>query len=429
MLTIDQIEKVNTEMMRESSFTTEKGKTIRVNEAKQKNKIALQRAVWESEEVKYLRESSIKKLGFDLADSKAFPVMDDRFSWKKVSQKYGYNSLATAFREADNSTGFVQVLRAGSQAIANNMYQSVPTTFESWTTTVQSKRDTELYPPLQGLAFLTEVGQGEIYGETRAAGLDLKLSNRKFGVIYPVTMELLEDDQTGQFAQQTALIAEYCKLAVECYVYAKVAGKFTGGALAQYAGLIIPNSETQPSPETTWPFTTSFVQGGGANRPASYGALNQTNIQNGFIGLMNQKNILGLKMSVDPDTILIGPKYRFDLAVLLNSSFYPSQPGNAGTTGTSFAINPIESIAKAVVTRFMFKNDGTVDGTSGAWYLLDSKKPFFIVQMREAVSIVQEAPNAGTSFDRDIIRYKGTTRFNCDYIDSRFIWQGSDGSV
>ena len=60
---------------------------------------------------------------------------------------------------------------------------------------------------------------------------------------------------------------------------------------------------------------------------------------------------------------------------------------------------------------------------------LDSKKPFFIVQMREAVSIVQEAPNAGTSFDRDIIRYKGTTRFNCDYIDSRFIWQGSDGSV
>lgn len=429
MLTIDQIEKVNTDVMRESSEKTESGKTIRINEAKYKNKRAVQRAVWESEEVKYLRENMMRNHHFDLADSKSFPVLDDRFSWSKVARKFGYPSIGMALREADNSTGFVQVLRAGSQSIANNMYLTVPTTFESWTTTVQSKRDTELYPPLQGLAFLTEVGQGEMYGETRAAGLDLKLSNRKFGVIYPLTKELLEDDQTGQFAQQTSLIAEYCKLAVECYVYAKVAGKFTGGALAQYATLIIPNSETQPSQETTWPFTTSFVQGGGANRPNSYGVLSQANIQNAFIGLMNQKNILGLKMAVDPDTILIGPKYRFDLAVLLNSSFYPSQPGSAGTTGTSFAINPIESIAKAVVTRFMFKNDGTVDGTSGAWYLLDSKKPFFIVQMREAVSIMQEAPNSGDSFNRDVVRFKGTTRFNADYIDPRFIWQGSDGSV
>jgi len=81
------------------------------------------------------------------------------------------------------------------------------------------------------------------------------------------------------------------------------------------------------------------------------------------------------------------------------------------------------------VSRFIFKNDGTVAGDSGAWYIVDSTKPFFILQMRQPVAIEQEATNAGESFNRDIYRFKASSRMNADWVDPRFAWQGNDGSV
>jgi phage major head subunit gpT-like protein len=433
MLTLNEIDK----MSEAGSLPNSAGKSVAFVDRKSgvhalpQNVKAIKEATWNNNHILGFRESIEKKHGFDLADSKAFPVMESKFSWKKVAQKCGYRDVESAMREADSGSSFTQLLRAGVQTIVNNMYLTVPTTFESWTKTVASTKDTELYAPLHGVSFLREVGKQEIYSESRAAGLDLKLKNRKYGTIFAVEKELLEDDQTGQFAQQAGLLGEYCRIAMEVIVMAKLAGSFSGGALANYAGLVVPNTETKPSSETNYPFTTSaapFV-GGGYNRPTSFGVLNQANIQNGFIGLMNQLNLLGLKMTVDPDTIIVSPKYRFDIAVLLNSSFYPSQPGSAGTTGTSFAINPIESIAKAVVSRFMFDNTGSVNSNSSAWYVLDSKKPFFIVQTRESASVTQENPQSGQSFDRDVVRFRCDMRGNADYIDPRFIWQGSDGSA
>ena len=143
-------------------------------------------------------------------------------------------------KEADSALTFPQVLRAGVQAIVNSMYLTVPTTYEAWTTTVNSTKDTELYAPLHGISFPREVGKQEIYGESRAAGLDLKLVNRKYGELFSVEKELLEDDQTGQFAKQASLLGEYLRLVMEVIVYAKLAGKFTGGALAQYAQMTVP---------------------------------------------------------------------------------------------------------------------------------------------------------------------------------------------
>lgn len=428
MLSLQEIEK----SIDAGSLTNSSGKKVSINESNHKNSLAIKKNVWENQEVRWMRESFQKKNGFDFADASKFPVMEAGFDWRKVANKCGYPSLDVAFKEADSGSAFVQVLRAGVQTIVNSMYMTVPTTYEAWTTTVNSKLNTELYAPLHGISFMREVGAQELYGESRAAGLDIKLVNRKYGTMFAVEKELLEDDQTGQFAKQAGLLGEYARLAMEVIVMAKTAGKFSGGALANYAGLSIPNTETQPSNEANYPFTSSaapFV-GGGSNRPVSFGTLTQPNIQAGYIGLMNQLNLLGLKMQVDPQTIMIGPKYRFDLAVLLNSSFYPSQVStSAGTTGSAFAINPIESIAKAVITRFMFDNTGSVSNNSSAWYICDSNKPFFVSQLRNAAEVTQEAPNAGQSFDRDVIRFKVTMRGNADYIDPRFMWQGSDGSV
>lgn len=430
MMSLEDIKK----MAESDSWRNARGKTVLVNEARQDNVAKIRKNLWENPEIRAHRESFRKKFGFDFADRKEFPVHEDGFSWKKVANKLGFGTVDAALKEADSSSSFAQVLRAGIQSLVNSSYETVPTTFESWATTVNSGRDTELYAPLQGVSFLREVGKQEIYSESAAAGLDIKLKNRKYGTVYAVEKELLEDDQTGQFAKQAGLLGEYAKLAIEVVVYAKLAGKFTGGAVASYANMTVPNTETQPSYEAAYPWTPASapLRGGGFNRPASYGALTQPNIQAGFIGLMNQLNLLGLKMNVDPRRLLISPYYRFDAAVLLNSSFYPSQPGTStGTTGNTFAINPIESIASLTVSRFMFDNTGsaTVSTGSKAWYLMDDSKPWFVVQIRQAAEVVQEAPNAGDSFNRDVVRFKLSLRVNADHIDPRFAWQGSDGTA
>jgi phage major head subunit gpT-like protein len=419
-------------MSESNVWTNAKGETIVVNGAKKQNIQALRENLWMGPEIRSYRESFMRKHGYDWADSTALPVSNPRFSWKKVANKLGHATVDSCLREADSATTFVAQLRAGIQNLVNNSYETVETTFESWTSTVNSERDTELYAPLHGISFMREVGKQELYSESYAAGLDIKIINRKYGEIYAVERELLEDDQTGQFAKQSGLLGEYAKLCWEVIAYAKLAGVFTGGAKAQYAGLVIPNTETKPDSETNYPFvsqTQGGFQGGGYNRPDAFTILDQTGIQNGFIAMMNQRNLLGLIMNVNPKRLICGPKNRFTAAVLLNSSFYPSSPGSSGTTGATFAINPIESIASLTVSRFVFSNTGVIDGTSMAWYLMDDSKPCFVLQVRESASVLQENPASGESFNRDIIRFRLTLRGNGDWIDPRYCWQGNDGSV
>lgn len=426
LLNLEEIKK----MSESNVWTNKNGATVMVNAAKAQNTHALRENLWNGPEVKSFRESFNKKNGYDFANAEKFPVADPRFSWKKVAEKFGHSSVESCLREADSATSFTQVLRAGVQNLVNQSYETVPTTFESWTKTVNSKMDTELYAPLHGISFMREVGKQELFSESYAAGLNIKLVNRKYGEIFAVERELLEDDQTGQFAQQAGLLGEYAKLCWEVISYAKLAGVF-GGAKASYAGLVIPNTETKPDTETNYPYTSASApfQGGGSNRPASYTILDQAGVKAAFIAQMNQRNLLGLIMNVNPSRLIVGPTNRFNAAVLLNSSFYPSVPGSAGTTGANFSINPIESIAALTVSRFMFKNTGVIDGTSQAWYLIDDSKPCFVLQVRESASVMQENPASGESFNRDIVRFRLVLRGNGDWIDPRFCWQGNDGSV
>jgi len=399
--------------------------------SEEENLKVIEKSIWRNPDLKGFRESFLRRHQIDLYDRKnfveggKFPCLERNFSFKKVREK-------TELREADSASAWAQLLRAGVQTNVNNAFQSVPVTYTKWAQVVQSKKDTELYAPLHGIGFPREVGRQEKYPEVRAAGLDIKLANRKFGEMFAVEEELLMDDQTNQMAGQTSWIGQYLALVYECYAY----GKLASVSGTQYADLTIPTSETKPSNESNYPFAAAaapFV-GGGFNKPAAYGVPSVANIQNGIIAMNQQKNLLGLKMGVSVDTIVYGPSYDFDISILLNSQYYPAGAQSAGTTGGAFANNPLKSQAgqglkNQCMSRFIAKNDGTMNGDSHAWYLMDTSKPFFIVQMRSAAEVTQEAANSGQSFDRDVIRFKGRTRGNADWIDPRFCWQGNDGSV
>lgn len=383
---------------------------------RERNQAVHKRVLLDGPEVKKMREGFKTRHGFDpLTETDKFPVMKENFSWRK---------LETKLQEADSSSSFVQFLRAGVQAITNSMYEATETTYEDWVTVIQSSKDTELYAPNHGVAFPRQVGPSQLYPEVGVAALDLKLKNLKFGAMHAVEKELLDDDQTGSFQRQAGLFGEYMRVLQEVLCY----GKLASVAGMKYIDYEIPVSETQPSGEAAYPWSTALI-GGGATRPVAYGALIQANVQAGITALMNQKNLQGIKMMVKPSRLIVGPSKQFDASVLLNSGYYPSGAATAGAVGGAFAVNPIQGILDLTVSRFVFKNDGTVDGSSSAWYIVDDSKPFFVLQLREAVTVEQEAVNAGEAFNRDIYRFKARSRMNADFIDPRFAWQGSDGSV
>ena len=352
----------------------------------------------------------------DPLDGEKFPVMKEGFSWKKLEGKL-------ALREADVSSAFSQFLRAGIQTITNSMYEATPVTYTDWVTVVQSSKDTELYAPNHGIAFPRQVGPSEKYPEVGAAALDIKLQNRKFGAMYVLQKELLDDDQSGSFQRQAGMLGEYMKILSEVLCY----GKLASVAGMKYIDYSIPTSETKPADEASYPWSTALI-GGGATK-ATAAPLIQSNVQKGIIALMNQKNLQGIKMLVQPNRLIHGPKYAFDSAILAHSAYYPSGAAATGDVGGAFAVNPLKGLFDITVSRFVFDHLGAVDGSSKAWFLVDDSKPWFVLQMREAVSVEMEAVNAGQSFEVDHYRYKARSRMNADFLDPRFAWQGSDGSA
>jgi|GEM_PF-2666704 len=389
----------------------------------EENNKKIQKHMLENAEMKAFRSTAKARYGIDpMTDSEKFPVMKEGFSWKKFR-----GQLNEQLREADSESAFQTFLVAGLLQNIIGMYNLVAVSYKDWATVTPTNLKETPYAALQGLSFPREVGAQMPYPEVRAAGYDGKLVARKYGSMYSVEEELLEDDQTGQFKQQAGMLGEYLAILTEVLVY----GKLQSVANTSYAGFNVPVSETKPSTEANWPWAQSsapFV-GGGYNRPATYTALTQAGVQAGIEALMVQKNLLGITMMVNPKRLLISPVNRFDAAVLLNSAYYPSGAASAGAVGGAFAINPIQGILDVSVTRFMPDNSGVVGGLSKAWFIVDDSKPWFQVAMRTPVSVQTEAPNSGANFERDVHRFKASTRMNADVIDPRFAWRGNDGSV
>lgn len=387
---------------------------------RERNEKVIKKAYMESEGVRALTSYFAKNF-------KGENPLLDLEKWNFTEGKVSFQKLEQKLMESDSASSFTQFLRAGLQQIVNGMYQATPVTYTDWVTVVQSNKDTEIYAPNHGVGFPREVERSGLYPEVGVAALDLELKNKKYGTIYACEKELLNDDQSGTFIQQSGMLGEYLAILHEVLCYAKLAS-VSGMKYIDYS---IPTSETKPSYESNYPYAAASApfRGGGYNKPASYGVFTQASFQAGRVAMMNQKNLQGIKMMVNPKRIICGTNQELDVKTVLNSTYYPQGAAAAGGQYGAFAVNVLKGAADVTVSRFIFKNDGSVNGDSKAWYLVDDSKPFFCLQMREPVAVTQEDVNSGQSFDRDIYRWKASSRANADFIDPRFAYQGNDGSV
>lgn len=364
-----------------------------------------------------LTESVRKAFGVDLKD-KEFKFEDPFFSWKGFRES-AYKLASKKLQEANAENTFSQLLRGGINMIANDWYRLVETNHEMVGATTFSTKAVEPYAPMNRGGLPRRVQASQPFPRTRVAGLDIQIANEKFGAIVDFERELFDDDQTGQIAQRARDIGENMRIIEDAWFFQRFIG--TAGS---YGGDPIPASQTYGA--NVWVTSASPFTGGGYNRPTSYGIFTPQLVENGDVALMNQLDLLGNKMLVNPNTLLVGTNNKFSARIMLNSEWYPANVttkvagGTQDTTlGTSFARNPLDGLYNLVVSRFM---------PAKAWALGEGGKGI-VFQRRDAMEMIQENPQSGMAFTQDVYAFRSRARWEPDWIDPRFWWLGNDGSV
>lgn len=370
-----------------------------------------------------LNEAMKSSYGVDFTDHNVFPFdgkslsegKAKSFNWKEFRES-AYRVSKKKAMEANAEGAFGQLLRAGIQNIANSWYQIVETNHEKICETTTSNKLIELYAPLNRGAVPRRVQKGQKFPETKLAGLDVQIVNEKFGAISGFERELFDDDQTGQIGQRAMDIGENMRILEDAWFFQRFMG--TAGSVG---GDVIPASQTYSG--GVW---SASLTGGGSNRLAAYAAFSSGNVQALDILLMNQVDLSGNKMLVNPNTLLVGVNLKFAAAALLNSEWYPSTTGHkAGGNGTDTGIggvnakNVLQGLYSLVTSRFLPVKS----------YALGEAGKGIVMQRREALEVVQENPASGLAFEQDEFRMKSRARWEPDWIDPRFWSLGSDGTV
>jgi hypothetical protein len=364
-----------------------------------------------------MQESIRRAFGVDMTDKEAFKFDSPFFSWKKFRESaYEISRKAGAMHEANSENTFGQLLRAGINTLANNWYELVETNHELVGATTYSTHAIELHAPLHRGAVPKRVVRGGQFPKTKLRGLDIQILNEKFGAIEDFERELFDDDQTGQISNRAKDIGSNMRILEDAWFFQR----FIGSA-GTYAGDPIPASQTYT---TVW---STALDGGGINKPASYAVLKSEGVQYADITLMAQLDLLGNKMMVNPNTLLVGTKNKFAARTLMNSEWYPANAamkiggtgGTASDIGTTFARNVLDGAYNIVVSRFL---------PATAWALGEAGKGI-IFQRRDALEVIQENPMSGMAFTNDVYQFRARARWEPDWIDPRFWFLGNDGSA
>lgn len=367
----------------------------------------------------------LEAYGVDITDGTRFDFTHPGFSFKAFRE--GAYDVAKKVRESSAEGVFGQLLRAGVNNFANTWAKTVPVTYTSVAGMTTSKQAVEPYAPLDRVSPPRRTQRGQQSTESRVAGLDIQIVNEKFMGRAEVESELIEDDQTGQIMDRLQSMAEQMPIVEEAWFWQRFIG--TGGS---YGDDPIPASQTKPANESVWPWSAKLV-GGGANIPndgagnaTGYVSFSSGAVQSAMIGLVQQKDLLGYKLLVNPDTIVYGSSLMFAVKTLLDSKSYASttavKVGGTGSdtgVGVVFAENPLDGLLNKVMSRFLPAKAFAV-GEAGKG---------IVFQRRTANTVIQENPASGLSYSWDVFSFRSRGRWATDWVNPRYWFLCNDGTV
>lgn len=348
-------------------------------------------------------------------------------------------------REANAETALGFLLRKGVSTAVNDFYHSQPTQYDQYCLTTGSTTVAEWYAPLYNSTIAGPIANGAEFPESAIIGENSNIVNVVFGKREAVERTLFDDDQTGQIAQRARLLAESMATLKEIWTSFRYLG-----TARTYANVTVPASGYSTTDingtAITTPFSTS-IYGTYGNRPSSFGILNVGHMKVALTTLLKAVDPLQNRIIVKADCLLHSNDDALNADMLLFPGPYPATPGQSDTT---LANNPVLGGTSATAGTSQGAYAGFAGGAfasnpfgrmgikgvrlpywpSWAWAIMEAKKGF-VLQERDPVEVIQEAPNSGSYFNFDTIQWRSRWRGNADWVGggSRFAYLGNDGTV
>jgi hypothetical protein len=243
-----------------------------------------------------------------------------------------------------------------------------------------------------------EMGYGDEYSDQNILPMSKIVVNIKIGRALKVFKELLDDDQTSQIRTKSAQIGKRMAL----YNEVAFAAYLMNRAVTQGGLTVTPETYTDPD-ATTGVYVST---GNRTNRPVAYGSPTPGNIDVALRTLKLIKDPNGNIVMVDPNAIVYEPSTWYAIQQIFTADNYVSTiPGSSGTIAGDSVLgtrNPFKGMLTPYECRFL---------TTGSWLVGEAKNPMALNwQEREGLQVLQESPDAGESFSRDLYVWKTRKR-------------------
>ena len=345
---------------------------------------------------------------------------------KAYREGYRQAKRSGKVREALAVSAFPALLRLGVQDLISKKIMTVPTIGDKVRQTVSSNAYIQPYSGTFRAGVPTRVGAGDEFTEVNVQGFGQLVENWKFGEILSYQQELLDDDQTGELQKKVS------DLAVNMANYKEVVFTAILSDTSITAGGMTFAPPTYSDPDGT----TGVYQSSGnrQNRPATFGAINVNTLKFAKQTLLLMKQPDGQFINITPNTVVYQPVDEQFVEILFKSPTFPATGQTAsstygGQTGypAQGVINPVQGAYTPYQDRYLPSNTST---NGGAWYVTEAQAPHVTWQERTGVRVVQEAPNSGVSFSRQLVRWRVDERgAGFMYVGgARFVFQGNNGA-
>lgn len=317
-------------------------------------------------------------------------------------------------REASSPTAFQALMRLGVHELVADAWGQTPVVWDSVISTQPSSTWAEPYANTFGPEMPEEMGYGDEYSDQNMIPLSKIVINVKIGRALKVFKELLDDDQTSQIRTKSSQIGKRMAL----YNEVAFAAYLSDAAITQGGLKVTPETYTDPD-TTTGIYVTS---GNRQNAPSSDGSPTPGNVDVGLKLLKLIKDTNGNIVMVDPNCIVYEPSNWYPIQQIFTADNYLSTPD--GSTGSITANpvmgtkNPFKGMLTPYECRFL---------KAGTWYIGEAKNPMALNwQEREGLQVLQESPDAGESFSRDLYVWKARKRGKMFWMagGSRFWFRG-----
>ena len=335
--------------------------------------------------------------------------------------------------EATSASAFGQLMRVGVQTIANDYYLRTPVSWTEYFREYQSDKRQEFHAPLFRSSLPALVRPGQPYTEQPVIGTDIEIINEKFMGGESFEAELWEDDQTGQIRNRAQSMGEAQRILEEIYCTGTIFGLGQGGSAALTAG-----NFTAPAP--SWSgynvagTALSTVYGantyntGKGNQLTNFAQLGGSTLKQAIVGLMNAIDPKGLKILVRPNHMVVSLQDTLNAEQLLTSELNPTIQGVGGTQYNA----QLGGVIGGIMSKNVFKGklDFSIAYFAPDWaWVIGEKGKGPVFQRRSPMSVLQENPASGQSFELDVMRWRTRSRFKPAWIDPRFWYRGNDGSA